>query len=419
MSSTTSKTHNLNYAPTIPTLNWILIGMLTIVVLPLFQLIFFYGSVFDSLPISYNALWSSLYFSYLVYSLFIISVIFYILPNLPFYTQANSFSNNSFFTSHNGTDLLKLTLTPIFFILILHSTWTGPALTAWFGHLVFSNFQFKLTYVLYFFFLTYLLVLLSTHHVSSTNFFDFTITIFNFFTWVWTVSFSSNVFTFIFFLELLSAAIMLLLVTSSFSSYHFYNNLSFNKYSYFEISTPTSFLQTLMFFFWITLLSSLTLFLFLIVFYLKFFTFDFGLTTSVFTFLLVHLSLKSLLSVSFPWLMFLIALAIKCGLLPFYLWKPSFFKGMTMISLFFYIYVYYFTIFIMFVYVLCFYFHEVFTFYLSLTILFLIIATAGLTTLIFESFYFKAFLALSSILNSTLVLYALCGFQAIDFLMFI
>jgi hypothetical protein len=87
---------------------------------------------------------------------------------------------------------------------------------------------------------------------------------------------------------------------------------------------------------------------------------------------------------------------------------------MTMVSLFFYIYVYYFTVLFMFLYTMGNYFHELFTFYLSFTLVLVIIATIGLVSIVFESFYFKAFLALSSIFNSTLLLYALCGFQTLD-----
>ena len=227
---------------------------------------------------------------------------------------------------------------------------------------------------------------------------------------------SNNIFTFIFFLELVSATITLLLVSSSFSSYHFYNNLSFSKHTYFSNSTPTAFLQTLMFFFWITLVSSLLLFLSILTFYIRFFSFDFNLLTTVFSFLLFTSSTQSLIIFSFSWFILLTSISIKCGLLPFYLWKPSFFKGMSIHSLFFYIYIYYFTVFFLFVYILCFYFHELFVFYIVFTLILVILATLGLTALLFESFYIKSFLALSSILNSTLVLYALCGFQTVDFL---
>ena len=169
-----------------------------------------------------------------------------------------------------------------------------------------------------------------------------------------------------------------------------------------------------MFFFWVTLLSSLTLFVFLLTFYLKFFSFDFTLITIVFSYTLTLASLKSLTSVAFTWLLFISAISIKCGLLPFYLWKPSFFKGMTLVSLFFYVYVYYFVVFFMFVLVVYLYCHEVFIFFLTLTLLLVSLASLGLASILFESLYVKAFLALSSILNSTLILYGLCGFQTFD-----
>ena len=409
--------HHRTSSSTFPTINWLFLGTVLILFLPSIQFLLISLSNSNTCPIAYNSVWALTYFSYLVYTFFIMSTLLYILSNLPAYVMVNNFTANTPFISYNGTDLLKLLLTPILLLLVVHTTWIGPSLTAWFGHLIFSSFQFKLTYILYSFFLTYLIVLLSTHHTTSLNFFDFVVTLLNFFMWVWVLSFSSNVFTFIFFLELLSAAITLLLITSTFSSYHFYNNISFTQYSYFQISTPTSYLQTLMFFFWITLFASLALFLFLITFYLKFFTFDFSLVSSIFTFLVVNSSLKSLLSISATWFMFLIAISIKCGLLPFYLWKPTFFKGMTMISLFYYIYIYYFTVLFMFLYVVGNHFHELFTFYLSFTLVLVIIATVGLVSIVFESFYFKAFLALSSIFNSTLLLYALCGFQTIDLLL--
>ena len=304
-------------------------------------------------------------------------------------------------------------------MLLTHTSWAGPCLTVWFGHLSFSNFQFKLTYVLYAFFASYLVVLASSSQVSSTNFFDYLITIFNFFICLWFMSFSNNIFSFIFFLELLSAAITLLLVSSSFSSFHFYNSLTFSKHSYFGISTPTAFLQTLMLFFWITLVSSLALFVFLLAFYLKFLSFDLGLINVVFSFLVAVASLKSTLAMAFSWLLFLVCISIKCGLVPFYLWKPSFFKGMTLLSLFFYLYVYYFTVFLLFTYIVCLHLHELFVFYLYLVLFLIVVSTLGLASLLFESYYVKAFLALSSILNSTLVLYAFCGLQTFDSLFFI
>ena len=373
----------------------------------------------ETFPIYHTSVWSLLYFSHAVYMLFSFSALLYVLPNLALFTGAGSSSSASKFSSIDGNDLTRLLITPVFLLLLLHFSWSGPVLTAWFGHLVFSNFQFKITYLLLAFFVSYLCLFLTSVHYSSMNVYDYTTTLFNFFLWLWFMFFSNNLFTFIFFLELLSALVTLLLVTSTFSSVHFYNTLSYSKHSYFQTSTPTALLQVLLMFFWTTLLSSLTLFVFLIMFYLQFLTFDWNLIDSVFTFLVSTSSLKSIFTVSFSWLLILVCVFIKCGIVPFFLWKPAFFKGMTLISLFFYIYVYYFSVFIFFIYVIFFYLNELFFFNLYIVVLLIIVGTLGVSMLLFESFYLKSFLALSSILNSILIFYALCSFQASDLLFLI
>ncbi len=345
-----------------------------------------------------------------------VSVILYLLPNLWLFADASASSSTSSFYSTDGVFLTKLLLAPIFAMFLIHTTWCGPALTAWYGHIIFSNFQFKVTYLLITFFVTYWFAFLSSVHFSSTLIFDYTATAFNFFIWIWAIFFSDNVFTFVFFLEILSASITLLLTTSTFSSTHFYNNLSFSTHSYFQSSTPTAFLQTLMFFFWITLVSSLSLFLFIVLFYTKFLTFDWSLIDAIFDYLVTTGSLRALYSSSVSWFFLLLCIFLKCGIVPFYLWKPTFFKGMPLLTLFFYTYVYYFSIFLYFVYVLLILMNELFMFNLNLLLAFILIATLGITVLLFESFYLKAFLAMSSILNSIFILYMTVSLQSTDFL---
>lgn len=344
---------------------------------------------------------------------------FYLLPNLLNFTLSNNYSKSTSFSSTEGLDLFMLALTPLLLIFFVHFTWSGPSLVAWFGHIIFSSFQYKVTYVLFAFVASYWSAFLMTTHYSSTNAYDYSITIFNFFVWLWFMFFSNNIFTFIFFLELLSASITLLLVTSTFSSSYFYNNTSYSTHSYFQTSTPTALLQSLMLFFWITLVASLMLFLFIIFTYLKFFSFDWGLTDSIFLYLVATSSIKSLAILTLVWSLLVICLFIKCGIVPFYFWKPSFFKGMTITSLFFYTYIYYFSLFLYFVYVLFIYFNEVFFLNLYPLTILLVAGTLGLTSILLESLYIKSFLALSSILNSVLILYALPSFQASDFLFLI
>lgn len=377
------------------------------------------SSLLDSVFLTAGSVWALCYFSHFAYLLFLFSAVFYLLPNLVNFTLSNNYSKSSSFTSTEGLDLVMLALTPLFLILAVHFTWSGPSLVAWFGHIVFSSFQYKITYLLFIFVTSYWSAFLMTTHFSSTNVYDYSITVFNFFIWLWFMFFSNNVFTFIFFLELLSASITLLLVTSTFSSSYFYNNLSYSTHSYFQTSTPTALLHSLMLFFWITLVASLMLFLFTIFAYLKFFSFDWGLTDSIFLYLVATSSIKSLMVLTLVWSLLIVCLFLKCGIVPFYFWKPSFFKGMTITSLFFYTYVYYFSLFLYFVYVLFVYFNEIFFLNLYPLTVLLVLGTFGLTSILLESLYIKSFLALSSILNSVLILYALPSFQASDFLFII
>ena len=358
-----------------------------------------------------SSLLQYLYLSPLLYSAFILSVTLYVLPNLPLHLVEPAFS------SINGLDLMKLLSTPLVLWLTLHSSWVGTSTTIWFGHLVFSYYQFHVTYLLFLFFWTYIVSLLAVTHYSNTALYDYTLTLFNFFLWVWFLFYASNVFTLVFFLEVLGALVTLILITSTFSSTHFYNNAVYSSHTYFQTSTPTPFLQTLMFFFWITLVSSLALFLLVINFYHNFLTFNWNLVTSVLSFLLIVSSTKTLLLLSFTWLLFFTCVFIKCGLVPLYLWKPAFFKGMSFLTLFFYVYVYYFALFFYVLYVVYFYLNELFVFNAYLLTWLLVISTLYLTSILLESYYVKSFLALSSILNSTLVLYALCGSHAVDTLL--
>lgn len=364
--------------------------------------------------VTFGSVWALCYFSNTCYVLLTFSVIAYLIPNALLFSGANSSASPSNFISLEGQDIFRLLVSPFLTILFLHAVWSGPALTAWFGHVVFSSFQHKVTYLLFFFALSYLLALTTVSHYSSVGIYDFTLVTFNFFFWVWLTFFSNNVFTFIFFVEILSASITLLLVTSTFSSSHFYNNTSYSRHNYFTSSTPIAFLQTLLFFFWITLVSSIFLFVFLLVFYLKVLSFDWNLTDSIALYLFQTSSLTQLFGISLSWLLLLICVFIKCGTVPFYFWKPAFFKGMSLTSLFFYVYVYYFSIFLYFIYILFFYLNELFFLNIYLLISLVVIATLGIAVLLFETFYLKSFLALSSILNSILIFLAMTSYQSSD-----
>ena len=308
-----------------------------------------------------------------------------------------------------------LLLTPLFLMIGINFTWTSPVISVWFGHLIFSSMQLKMSYLISIFFIFIWISYCSSFYYSSQEIYDYTIVTYSFFLWTIFLFYSNNIFTVIFFIEVLSALITLLLITSVFSSTYFYNNLSLSTHSYFNQSTPFSFLQTLMFFFWISLISSLNLFLFLILFYLKFLTFDWFTVDSVFYYIVSISDLKSLFFISLSWFTFMFCIFLKCGLVPFYFWKPMFFKGIPLHALFFYIFFFYFFIFYFFIYFFVIYMNELFYFNMFINLLMLVVGSIFLVFILCESYYIKSFLAMSSILNTLFVFLAMSSYCITDY----
>lgn len=362
-----------------------------------------------------SSIFTLTFFITLFYLLAVFTIILYLLSNIKDFTSYNAFSNQTQFNFLSGLDLLWLAFSPIVLILFLTLSWSSSDLLIWFGHLVLTPFQIKMTYyVSWAFFITWFIYLLSFYYTSQ-EIYDYTIASYSFFMWVLLLFFSNNILTFIFFIEVLSTLIMLMLITSVFSSAYFFNNLNLTRHSYFNQTSPVSFLQTIMFFFWISLVSSLMLFVFLTLLFLKFYTLEWYLVEHVFFYVVSALDVKAVCSISLTWLAFLFCIFLKCGLVPFYFWKPLFFKGIPLHSLFFYIVFFYFFLFSFFTYFFTVYMHEIFYFNLFINFLLIVTGVVVLTFVICESFYLKAFLAMSSILNTLLIFLALTSYTTIDY----
>lgn len=327
----------------------------------------------------------------------------------------NAFANQTLFLSVSGLHLISLFMTPLMLLFFINFAWTSPVIVAWFGHLIFTAFQLKMTYVVAIWFGLIWVAYLTTFYFSSQEIYDYSIVTYSFFFWMILLFYSNNIFTVIFFIEILSTLITLLLITSIFSSTYFYNNLNLVKHAYFAQSTPFALLQTLMFFFWISLVSSLNLFVFLILFYLHFLTFDWFLLEAIFSYLLIVSDLKTLTLASLTWFTFLFCIFLKCGLVPFYFWKPTFFKGIPLHALFFYIVFFYFFIFLFFIYFFLIYLNELFYFNLSINLTLLAVGLIWLVFIICESYHIKAFLAMSSILNTLIVFLAMSSYSMVDY----
>lgn len=357
--------------------------------------------------VTFSNLWSLVYFFAFTYIAFLFSAIIYCLPTLTNKSCYSVSKNNFSFKYTNSFDIFPVLVVPILLLFLTQLLWVSPSISAWFGHLIFSGLQLKITYLIMFTYFGVILTFSSTSYFSSREIYDFIITIFNFFFWTILLFMSNSIFTSIFIIEVLSTLIFLLIITSTFSTTFFYRNINFSHGHLFQHSTPQTYLQSLLFFFWVSLISSLNLFLFCLFFYLKVLTLDWFLIEYVFMYLTTTSSLKDLIFVGTSWFILIFCLFLKCGIAPLYIWKPTFFKGIPFHTIFFYICFFYFFLFIFIIHLLTSYFSEVFYFYSYVTTLFLLLGLITLLFIVCDSYYFKSFLAISSILNSLFVFIAL------------
>jgi hypothetical protein len=220
------------------------------------------------------------------------------------------------------------------FILVLY-LWNLPSASAWFGHIIFTGYQLKASFLLSFLFFSVLASLLMSSYLTSREIYDYIIVLFNFFYWIVLLFSSNSILTSIFIIEVISAVIFLLIVTSTFSSVYFYRNLNFTFGNLFQNSTPYTFLQSLIYYFWISLISALNLFLFILLMYLKLHSLDWFTVEHIFNYLTLTTSYKNLSSIGLVWFVLLLSIFIKSGIAPLYLYKPTFFKGLPFYTLFF------------------------------------------------------------------------------------
>ena len=357
--------------------------------------------------ITYSNLWSFSVFLPLTYAVFIFSALFYTLPTLKNQTSYTTTKTKSLFLKIDFSDIVFVTCTPLLVILLTLFLWGSPSSSIWFSHILCTNHTLKMSYWLIFIFSLVNFVLLSTSYLTSREIYDYFIVLYNFLYWILMLFASNTIFTAIFVIEVISAVIFLLIVTSTYSTNYFYRNTSFAFGNLFQNSTPFTFLQSLIYYFWISLISALNLFLFILLMYIKVHTLDWFTLEHVFIYLTSVTSLKDLISFGAVWLILLLSIFIKSGIAPLYLYKPTFFKGLPFYTLFFYICFFYFFFFLFVIHMLNSYFSEIFYFYTSIVTVLIVIGLLVLLFIICDSYYLKIFLAISSILNSLFVLLSL------------
>jgi hypothetical protein len=227
---------------------------------------------------------------------------------------------------------------------------------------------------------------------------------------------SNSIFTLVFIIEVISTLIFLLITTSAFSTTFFYKNIDFDVKNFFHNVTPFTFLHSLFFFFWISLISSLNLFIFIIYMYKTLVTLDWFLLEHIFYYLTNISSVKNIFLVGISWFFIMFSIFLKCGIAPLFIWKPTFFKGLSFIALAFYIIFFYFFLFLFLLIFLTNYTHSIFYYFFFINLLLVAIGLLNLFLILCESFYIKTFFAISSILNSLFVMLAIISIHNVDIL---
>jgi len=356
----------------------------------------------------------------ILYLTVILSIILYLIPTLGenHFTGSSSFFNKSNFFLIRGSDVL-----PIFFNLIVimgfilsYSTFLENSI--WMGHIVISSFSKKIFFLVFFTFYIYAYAFFSSSIFSSREIYDFLIVNANSVVWLYFLFLSNSLISSFFIIEVLSALLFLLLVSSAFSSLLFYNNLDLNNHHFLSNVLPITFLKSIIFFFWISLIASLNLFMFTLLMYTSLLSFDWYILEHTFFYMTLVSSSDSILTFGLIWYVLLFSIFTKCGLAPFFFWKPTFFKGLTFNSIFFYICVFYFSIFLFFISFISSNFFFIFNYYFNIFIIIVIVGLFLVIFLLLEAFYVKTFLAVSSILNSLMIFLSMSA-SHIEYLVFI
>ena len=364
--------------------------------------------------ITFSSLWNFSIFFLFTYLTIIISLISYILPIITSNTKYAISKDKTNFWFLNGFDLQLVFLTPYILYFLMTNLWVAPTISSWFGHIVFTSFQMKMSYFIILIFIIVTSVLLNTIYFSSRESYDYVIVTFNFMYWISVLFWTNTIFTTIFVIEVLSTLIFLLIITSTFSSGFFYRNLDLSFGHLFQQTTPTTYLQSILYFFWISLISSLNLFLFFLLMYVKLLTLDWYLMEYIFIYYVSISSIKDIFTLGISWFIMIFCIFLKCGIVPLFIWKPTFFKGIPLYTLFFYICFFYFFLFLFLIHFLTSYFSEIFYFFTIVNIIFIVTGLVFLLFIMCESYYFKAFMAISSILNSLFVILALSTTHSVD-----
>ena len=362
------------------------------------------------LYITVAQLWTLTIFSHLTYIIFLTSVIVYSLPVISQWRERLGFRRNTkMFEFVSPIALLWVKLTLITTLLVSNTLWIMPATTAWFGHIAISSFSWKMYFIVTVSYVAVMLVQSYTLYLSGRIVYDSFLANLQFLYWSVLLFFVNTLYAALFILEVLSSLVFVMIISSTYSTSYAYRNTNLSFGHSFHLNTPHTHLQSLLYYFWVSMVAALSLFLTCLYLHITLLTTDWFLLETVLHHTLVLGSTHEILSGGFVLFLLLVCLFLKCGIVPLFYWKPTFFRGLSYGALFFYVTFFYLFVFLFTIHLLTSNMADIVSYYPAVL---LILVVAGLTTLLFilcEAYYIKPFLAMSSTLNSLLVLIAIAS----------
>ena len=117
------------------------------------------------------------------------------------------------------------------------------------GHITLTSFSKKIVFLLLITFIIYLYSFFSASFFSSREIFDFLVVKVNSLLWLYVLFLSNSILSSFFVIEVLSALLFLMLVSSSFSSLTYYSSLDNSMHQFLGNVIPSTFLKSIIFFF--------------------------------------------------------------------------------------------------------------------------------------------------------------------------
>ena len=295
-------------------------------------------------------------------------------------------SNNAFVDFY-----YYLTILLIINIYTLH----GRNSIVWFNHFNLNNFTIYLIYL--FLFVSFLMFFLLKSVLKKTNLIksiDYLFSINNLTILLPYLFLVNTIFTFLFLLELVSVILLYKLISSKI----WFKNQS--KLKDINNNIPQNYINMIFFQYWVTFFSTIFIIYFYInIFYIygtsDWYIIQFIKSTNIidtsFTNTTLH---RILISV------FLFSIFFKLGITPFHLFKIEVYKGIPLLSIFFYTTYYFIVFFIFFLYFLSDFIGAYVTYYYLILVLLLFVGSCYIIVLLFDVSFLKAFFTYSTIINT-------------------